>query len=102
LDLPTPDRTTVHHSRDAQAALAFCAENPTWGYRRIHGELTRLGVTIAASTVWTILKTAGIAPAPGRASGQFPLHSFRTVREGRAIRVRPRTAAMGERRRRVR
>jgi putative transposase len=41
-------------------------ENPTWGYRRIHGELTRLGITIAASTVWTILKNAGIDPAPDR------------------------------------
>ncbi len=35
-----------------------------WGYRRIHGELARLGITIAASTVWTILENAGIDPAP--------------------------------------
>jgi len=48
--------------------LRFARENPTWGYRRIHGELARLGITIAASTVWTILKTAGIDPAPGRHS----------------------------------
>jgi putative transposase len=46
--------------------LRFARENPTWGYRRIHGELARLGVTIAASTVWTILKNAGIDPAPDR------------------------------------
>jgi putative transposase len=46
--------------------LRFARENPTWGYRRIHGELSRLGVTIAASTVWTILNTAGIDAAPGR------------------------------------
>jgi putative transposase len=43
-------------------------ENPAWGYRRIHGELTRLSIPIAASTVWTILKRAGIDPAPRRAS----------------------------------
>jgi putative transposase len=43
-------------------------ENPTWGYRRIHGELARLGIAIAASTVWTILKNARIDPAPHRAS----------------------------------
>jgi putative transposase len=48
--------------------LRFAPENPTWGYRRIHGELARLGVTIAASTVWTILKQAGIDPAPARTS----------------------------------
>ncbi len=43
-------------------------ENATWGYRRIHGELARLGIAIAASTVWAILKNAGIDPAPGRNS----------------------------------
>jgi putative transposase len=48
--------------------LRLARDNPTWGYRRIHGELAQLGITIAASTVWTILKTAGIDPAPGRTS----------------------------------
>jgi hypothetical protein len=33
------------------------------GYRRIHGELAGLGVTIAASTVWEILKASGTGPA---------------------------------------
>jgi putative transposase len=46
--------------------IRLARENPTWGYRRIHGELARLGITIAASTVWTILKNAGIDPAPNR------------------------------------
>jgi putative transposase len=36
------------------------------GHRRIHGELTRLGHHIAASTVWEILNTEGIDPAPRR------------------------------------
>ncbi|MFA1542711.1 hypothetical protein [Actinomadura monticuli] len=38
-------------------------ENPSWGYRR-HGALLVLGVKVAASTVWKILKDAGINPAP--------------------------------------
>ena len=41
-------------------------ENPEWGYRRIHGELAGLGVKVAASTVWEILKTSGIDPARRR------------------------------------
>src|SRR5713101_1390940 len=41
-------------------------ENNEWGYRRIHGELAGLGVKVAASTVWEILKTNGIDPARRR------------------------------------
>jgi transposase InsO family protein len=44
----------------------LASENATWGYRRIAGELRRLGIEIAPSTVWAILKDAGIDPAPQR------------------------------------
>jgi putative transposase len=46
--------------------LRLARENTEWGYRRIHGELAGLGVEVAASTVWEILKTNGVEPAPRR------------------------------------
>ena len=46
--------------------LRLVAENPSWGYRRVHGELLTGGLKLAASTVWAILHEAGIDPAPDR------------------------------------
>jgi putative transposase len=59
-----PTRPTIR-----QLVLRVAADNPGWGYRRIHGELAGLGHKLAPSTVWLILKRAGIEPAPRR-SGQ--------------------------------
>lgn len=60
----TGGRSTASELR--RLVLGLAAENSTWGYRRIHGELTGLGYHLAPSTVWLILKRAGIDPAPRR------------------------------------
>lgn len=48
--------------------MRLAKQNPTWGHRRIHGELIGLGHAIASSTVWQILKDHGINPAPERSA----------------------------------
>ena len=50
----------------AHLVVRLARENPTWGYRRIHGELTTMGIELAPSSVWAILKRQGIDPAPRR------------------------------------
>jgi transposase len=67
-------------------ALRMAGENPSWGYRRIHGELALLGISIAPSTVWEILKTAGIDP---RATVRdVPVWTGRRTRTSTAVRRR--------------
>jgi len=60
-----PGRPTVT-AELRKLVLRMARENMTWGYRRIHGELCRLGYKIGASTVWSILQRAGVDPAPKR------------------------------------
>jgi len=44
--------------------LRLAGENPAWGYRRVHGELTRLGYRISEATVRRILRARQYRPAP--------------------------------------
>jgi hypothetical protein len=48
--------------------LRLVRDNPSWGYRRVHGELAQLGIAVAPPTVWEIFKAEGIHPAPQRAT----------------------------------
>jgi putative transposase len=68
-------RWTYSHGRPGRSGIAkgttalvlrLAKENPQWGYRRIHGELATMGIVIAASSVWAILKRHGIEPSPRR------------------------------------
>jgi len=45
-------------------ALRLAGENPGWGYRRVHGELTRLGHNVSEATVRRILRARGYRSAP--------------------------------------
>jgi transposase InsO family protein len=44
--------------------LRLATENPAWGYRRMHGELARLGYQVSEATVRRILRTRDFRPAP--------------------------------------
>ncbi|WP_443045186.1 hypothetical protein [Streptomyces sp. NBC_00145] len=63
---PAPPGRPSNAPAVKQLTLRLARENNSWGHRRIQGELARLGYPIARSTVWEILHTAGIDPAPQR------------------------------------
>ena len=57
----------------------MATNNPTWGYRRITGELVGLGHRVGACAVWRILKHRHIDPAPQRTTTREVLHGAITT-----------------------
>ena len=53
--------------------LRMATENLRWGYRRIVGELKKLGIRIRATTIKDILKAEGHFPEPGKATKKPPI-----------------------------
>ena len=60
---PRPGRPSIPAGTVA-IILRLARENPTGGYRRIQGELDRMGVVLAPSSVWAIWRRHGIDPSP--------------------------------------
>jgi transposase InsO family protein len=60
-----PGRPAVDEQTTA-LVVRLASENPRWGYRRIEGELIKLGVHLAPSTIARILKDGRLGPAPRR------------------------------------
>jgi hypothetical protein len=80
--------------------VRMAAENPTWGYRRVHGEPVQLGYRVAPSTVWLLRKRAGIDPTdcrhlePGGEARGRPARAYFKFRPDRWLRqLRPRRQA---------
>jgi hypothetical protein len=57
--------------------LRLAAENSSWGYKRIQGELVALGLPLSASSVWNVLHRHGIEPVPREGKLRFDTGSRR-------------------------
>jgi putative transposase len=66
VDLPEALRSPEDPQGDGAVGGALGRENPTWGYRRIHGELSVLDIDMAPASVWNILQRHSLDPSPNR------------------------------------
>jgi len=69
------------HTEVRGLILRLARENPRWGYRRIKGELLKLGIRVSATTIQTILHQGGLGPSPRR-SGPSWAEFLRTQAQG--------------------
>ena len=65
---PAPGRPPITTEME-RLILRLAAENPRWGYKRIQGELHKLGYRVARATISAVLKRHHIPPAPSRGRG---------------------------------
>ena len=64
-----PTRTGGRPETDSdtiQLILRIAKENLAWGYKRIHGELQKLGIKIGLTTIRDIMKRNGLNPIPDK------------------------------------
>ena len=64
MDVPEPARSSADQPGHPRPGIAAGGGEPNWGYRRVHGELCRLGHRISEATVRRILRARRGSPAP--------------------------------------
>jgi putative transposase len=75
---PSPGRPPLPEEiRDVIIRLG--TENHQWGFRRVHGELRRLGHKVSPATVRRVLRAAGLGPAPRRQPARGEWTAFLTA-----------------------
>jgi len=68
-------------AQDVQELIVrFATENSQWGYRRIVGELKKLGHAVSASAARGVLMARDLPPAPKKSGRQLPMAWTKFVR----------------------
>ena len=75
---PSPGRPPLTDDL-RELIIRLGAENPRWGFRRVHGELRRLGHRVSAATVRRVLRSAGLGPPSQRRAARGEWRSFLTA-----------------------